>query len=785
MLYGLLAAVWRCWRPAYEPLIGLFDATPHRPPFGDLVSILQAGACWRHGVNVFVANPCMNGGTFNYSPFMLRSLLYPFSPADGTWLGLLIAAAFISACACLPPACSAWQMAGRCLAVCSGMVMYALEAANVDAVIFVLLAGGVWLLRARSALSLAAYGVFAFAGALKFYPAVLLGLMLRESRVRLALVAGLMLAGGVLFLVHFGHDSQIAVAGLPAGLPYRGGFSAMNIPFGLALLVFSPVLTLDPTPAEYFSAIAAPHFAQYVVLGTWGLIALALLAAWRRAAGYEAALARLDEPRRLFLLAGAMLIAFCFLAAEKLRLSRHFPAFRAAGPAGDGSLSGPGRRAGAGPGFGGAGAAVGGAAASGAGRGGAVSAHPGMAAARRAVVVAGGQFRCPGLCPDARRLAAAGRAARRHQADGAGDMNPGRLLCWGAMLLAGLSAAVIDAHILRGFFPPTGFRLAADLDCFREYGLYLGLHHVAEAQHAAQVCGFKYPPPYLLLATPLAWLTPLAAFALWGLVSALSFLVLGRALKLSWPVIALGLLAPPALQCLVIGENSVLLAAPLLLALAWVESAPLAAGIAAGLLVVKPQLALMLPVCFLAGRHYRAFMAAAASAAALCLLSALLFGGNVWVWFLHSGLAAARQTLADPWPQPYQHILLSPFIFLRALGGSVGLAEAMQGAVTLAAMVAVWRLWRPAALRRPARLPLTLCLAALATPYGYIYDLPALALALASVTAQGAWRRMGALAWLWVFTGGYLFVAVFWAPPGALCLLALALALSRNDPASA
>ncbi|HTP01819.1 MAG TPA: hypothetical protein VMJ64_10640 [Anaerolineales bacterium] len=316
MVYVLLVAVWRCWRPAYESLIGLFDATPHRPPFGDLVSILQAGACWRQGMNVFVANPCMNGGTFNYSPFMLRSLLYPFGPADGIWLGLLIAAAFITACACLPPARSAWQLAGRCLALCSGMVMYALEAANVDAVIFVLLAGGVWLLRACQIWSLAAYGVFAFAGALKFYPAVLLGLMLRESRARLALVAGVVLAGAVLFLVHFGRDSQIAVAGLPAGLPYRGGFSAMNIPFGLALLVFSPVLTLDPTPPDYFTAIAAPHFAQYVLLGTWGLIALALLAAWRLAPGYEAALARLDDPRRLFLLAGAMLIAFCFLAAE-------------------------------------------------------------------------------------------------------------------------------------------------------------------------------------------------------------------------------------------------------------------------------------------------------------------------------------------------------------------------------------------------------------------------------------------------------------------------------------
>lgn len=315
MLYGVFAAIWLRARPLYVPLVGLFDSTPDRPPFGDLGAILQAGLCWRQGVNVYLPSTCMGGGVFNYAPLMLRSVLLPFNPGETTPLGLLVAALFLLACACLPPAQTPGQLLPRCLALSSGMVMYALEAANFDAVIFVMLVAGLLLLRLRSAWSLGAYAVFAAGAGWKFYPAILLSLGLRERGWRLGVLAAVLAAGGGLFMLRFGAQSLFALNTLPAGLPYRGGFSAMNLPFGVALLACLPHITLNPDKPAFFSAVGTPHFAIFVVSATHILTGAALLAGWALSRPIAPALARLDPGRRLFLLAGALLIAFCFYVA--------------------------------------------------------------------------------------------------------------------------------------------------------------------------------------------------------------------------------------------------------------------------------------------------------------------------------------------------------------------------------------------------------------------------------------------------------------------------------------
>ena len=61
---------------------------------------------------------------------------------------------------------------------------------------------------------------------------------------------------------------------------------------------------------------------------------------------------------------------------------------------------------------------------------------------------------------------------------------------------------------------------------------------------------------------------------------------------------------------------------------------PAAAGALIGLMVVKPHLALLLPLVLLARREYRAFAAAAGTVVGLVALSVLLFGWQSWVTYL-------------------------------------------------------------------------------------------------------------------------------------------------------
>lgn len=357
---------------------------------------------------------------------------------------------------------------------------------------------------------------------------------------------------------------------------------------------------------------------------------------------------------------------------------------------------------------------------------------------------------------------------------------PVKRLFGAVIILASVIAAYLYSLIMRRFFPHGGFLLPADLECFRANGAYLGRHIADTVAMTNQVCVFKYPPTFLLLAVPLSWLPPLPDFILWSLVSVMFLVLTGRVLGLGWRGIGLALLAPPVMLCLTIGQNGIFLSLALLFALVWAEGAPLAAGAIAGLLVAKPQLGLLLPICYLAARNWRAFGAAAASSVLLCLLSAALFGTGVWRDYLLHGAAVSSQALNAPWPQNYQHILVSPFILVRAWGGDMHAAYTVQILSSLAAAVAAWRLWsapRP----HPARLALTLCLAALITPYSYLYDLPALSLALVALAAQTGWRRLGVLAWFWSFTSLYIFVATFFVPLGAPCVALMLPALWRRS----
>ncbi|MBU6449089.1 MAG: DUF2029 domain-containing protein [Rhodospirillales bacterium] len=322
----------------------------------------------------------------------------------------------------------------------------------------------------------------------------------------------------------------------------------------------------------------------------------------------------------------------------------------------------------------------------------------------------------------------------------------------------------IYISLIRGHFFDHRFHLPPDLACFRDNGALLGEHLAAMAAAAAHACTYKYPPPFLLIATPLSWATPGQDFVVWSAFSVTALLLAARLLKMPWSVAFLGLIAPPTLLCLSIGESGIILSSLLLLALGLAETAPIAAGIAGGAMVVKPQLGLLLPVCYAASRNWRAFLAAGITVVVLCALATLLFGTSIWAAYLHNGITATKNTLAAPWPQRDQHIMVTPYIFLHSLGVGFVWANIAQSAVTILVALITWHLWRGP--RRNARLPATLCLAALATPFACLYDLSALAMALA---VEGG----VAFFWFWIFSSLYLFISVAFVSVGALCLAGL------------
>jgi len=315
-----LLFIWlRLFAPhAYYGTLLAWDAMPNADPFGDLRSILLSGACWRAGVNVYAPSPCMGAGVFNYAPLLLRAALLPIGPADTVPGGLALGALFLAAVSLLPVPESWGELGLRVAAMASGMVVYALESANFDVVIFVGLLGAVLLLRRGLGLRLLGYAVILLAAALKFYPAALLALVIRERpRLVAAVGAMTMLAAGGYFLC-FAHATAAAVSIIPAGLPFRCLFGAMNLPFGLLLLRYMPVLTIEPSSQDFFAAVNHPVAAEILSFMPRLLVLFAVFAAFRAAPRYAPDISRLDDARLVFFLAGAILIVFCFCAVQNL-----------------------------------------------------------------------------------------------------------------------------------------------------------------------------------------------------------------------------------------------------------------------------------------------------------------------------------------------------------------------------------------------------------------------------------------------------------------------------------
>ena len=285
------------------------------PPFSDLDAVLRAGACWHQGVDVYLPNDCMGGGRYNYSPVLLRIGLLGAGPAAWLTIGVLLNLLFIVACAFLPPARTLGELVVRNAMLSSCAVAHGIEAGNIDLAIFVLVMAGLLLQRASFAGRLAGYAIFLFCGALKFYPAVLLALLLRENRSRVACMSTVLAVAAVIVVWRHGPELNGILTTLPLGLPFRGSFGAINLVFGLTLLAFMSKPSVLPESAVFGAALHHPHLAVYVIIGTKCLVVAGLVSGLQLAPRYASGLAALDDGRRLCLVAGAVLLAFCFYTA--------------------------------------------------------------------------------------------------------------------------------------------------------------------------------------------------------------------------------------------------------------------------------------------------------------------------------------------------------------------------------------------------------------------------------------------------------------------------------------
>lgn len=145
---------------------------------------------------------------------------------------------------------------------------------------------------------------------------------------------------------------------------------------------------------------------------------------------------------------------------------------------------------------------------------------------------------------------------------------------------------------------------------------------------------FVNPPSFLPWLAPFAHLPFLTALAIWN---ALGLLALGLAAKrlLSWREMMLAAVAPPLVLAVAAGQVTLFVSALTIVALLNLGVRPLVAGALFGLAAtIKPQAVFLVPLALIAGAHWRALLAAAASGAVVGLACLMLQGPSLWLSWL-------------------------------------------------------------------------------------------------------------------------------------------------------
>ena len=250
--------------------------------------------------------------------------------------------------------------------------------------------------------------------------------------------------------------------------------------------------------------------------------------------------------------------------------------------------------------------------------------------------------------------------------------------------------------------------------------------HGTGADHEHFGLTWQYPPHAMLLYAPLAMLPYMAGYAAFtGLGLAAFAGVLRGVAGVPWRVVGLILLSSPLFHVVVCGQAGTYLGALMLAALLLPDRRPLVAGVCAGVLTIKPQLGVLIPIAYAAGGHWRAFGAAATTGVLLVAGSLAVFGTEAWSAFFAQILGVTEMVGDAVYPL---HKMVTVFAALRQAGLPEWLAAAGQGAAFVFAVWACWTVWRGAR-PLPEKAAITTGLAFLCTPYAYFYDTAVLALA--------------------------------------------------------
>jgi len=299
-------------RHLYENILTTYGVVPFRFPFLDISFPLAAWECSRQGIDVILSDPCdVLHRSFNYSPLWIAGAAIPLGVADTPAVGWVLDLLFILSLSLLPPPKRGCELALVVMATLSTMVVFALERAHPDILLFMMTLSTGFFAEGRLVARLLGYGVALLAAFLKYYPIMVLIIVFRE---RIAVFLTVLVVGtGVLGILFLEYHVEIArvLALIPGGRYDTDLFAAKNLPFLVGLVAESAA-----EPSNFAALLGRiTTVSLYAALLT---LCLAISRRLMRAGELPAALTSLPRLEQVFLVIGSAVITGCFFAGQSV-----------------------------------------------------------------------------------------------------------------------------------------------------------------------------------------------------------------------------------------------------------------------------------------------------------------------------------------------------------------------------------------------------------------------------------------------------------------------------------
>lgn len=228
------------------------------------------------------------------------------------------------------------------------------------------------------------------------------------------------------------------------------------------------------------------------------------------------------------------------------------------------------------------------------------------------------------------------------------------------------------------------------------------------------------PPTFLIVMQGLAYFRFSISFLIWSLSTVALFLGLAWKLFPNRYAFLAVFFIPSFIFTLQVGQSSFLISFLIVSGLLLSDRNPIPAGILIGLLAIKPQFAVLIPVALVASRNWRTFVSAAITVCIFISISIAFYGVSLWGDFITNTMQHSSIVLSKTdYQEYYLQSLYGLFLYFH---WPVKVGLIVQNGLSIVLLGVVYCVWGSSRFTQTEKISVLLLSTLMFQSYSLLYD---------------------------------------------------------------